>query len=90
MFDYKLVDDKLNEALSHFDDLLPQDRLESVRVMVNVGEEALALETFCSNLYEFDISVPARAYELIDEAGRMMRMDESKWRMLQSQVPVAA
>lgn len=90
MSDYEVIIGKVNEILSLLDGILPHNQIESLQVDVNAGEWALALEILCSNLYEYDIPIPARVYELINEAGKMMRMDESKWQMLQSQVSVTA
>jgi len=42
-----------------------KDRVDAVDDLIGVGEFELAWSTLCSNLYEFDIPITARAYRLL-------------------------
>ena len=90
MFNHQTLESRLNEAVTLLQSVIPEQQMGIVREFIDVREWGLALETLCDVLYENDYPVPARAYELIDESGRMMQLDEGKWQVLQSQVSVAA
>lgn len=61
-------------------------RVKDIYELVDAGEPALALEMMCSNLYEFDCPISARAYELLAEAGTVLRVDRSDWEILKPHV----
>ncbi len=77
---------KLREAFDLVADSLVAagypERVQCAYELVDANESAIALEIMCSNLYEFDCHIPARAYELLAEAGVNMNVDSDYWETL--------
>jgi len=86
MFDYKPLEIKLNEALALVSGVLSQDQVEDIRSYIYAGEWGLALEFVCSMLYEDELPLPARAYELLQEVGNTMHLESKTWEVLKPQV----
>lgn len=55
---------RLNNA-----DGLPDPDIESVRVLINAGEWAIALETLCAQIYEYDLEPSAYEREWLRALG---------------------
>jgi hypothetical protein len=66
------VGDRLWHALDKADGLPPQD-LESIGVLITAGEWSVALETLCTQIFEYDVEVDkvyrAELQALGDELG---------------------
>lgn len=71
-FDYRDVHDKLVEALSLVEKSLDPERVEGIRSLNDAGEWALALEMTCENLYDFEVPISRRAYELLEYADQKL------------------
>ncbi len=46
------------------------------------GEEGLALEMFCSQLYEYEIVVSAEVRQEIEQIGTMLGIEARHWQIL--------
>lgn len=86
MFDYKLVVNKLNEALSLVSEMLSEIQVDDIRTYINVGEWSLALEFLCDVLYEKELPVPSKAYELFQEVGAILELKSETWEKVEPQV----
>jgi hypothetical protein len=53
------VEERLARVLGRVSGLLPDDQLQEMRQLVQAGEPGIALENLCTQLYEYDVSVPA-------------------------------
>lgn len=53
------MEDRLSRALARATGLLPDEQLGDMRSLVQAGEPGIALENFCTQLHEYDLSVPA-------------------------------
>ena len=88
MFDYKIVEDKLNKVLSLVEEILPKQYIDMVRSDIEQGGEwVLALETLCDCLAEENLPVPQKVYELLEEVASLLNMeDRQRLEMLKLQV----
>jgi hypothetical protein len=66
---------------------LPQDDVERVEELVQVGEWALALENLCSQPYEYDVDLWAETLGLIKELGRDVGVADRYWTVLMPAEP---
>ena len=57
--DLRDAEDRLSRARARATGLLPDEQLGDMRSLVQAGEPGIALENFCTQLYEYDVSVPA-------------------------------
>ncbi|MDQ0849908.1 hypothetical protein QFZ65_001846 [Arthrobacter sp. B3I9] len=60
------------------DDLRPED-VSNVRDFLDAGEPGLALDTLCTQLYEFGITVNAAIRDTLEAVGKHMGMDATLW-----------
>lgn len=86
MFDYRLVVNKLNEALSLVREMLSEIQVDDTRVYINVGEWSLALDFLCDVLHKEELPVPLRAYELFQEVGAILELKSQTWEKIKPQV----
>jgi len=82
MTDFDSVNRLLYESLNELRGKLIEKDYINAKVNIDVGEPGLALETICSQLYEYNIHIPKRIYDLLARAGQMMNMSEDLWKML--------
>jgi hypothetical protein len=80
------VINKLNEALSLVSGVLSETQRDDIRMYIKVGEWKLGLETLCEFLYEEELPLPSRAYELIQELGTVLKLDSNFLEMIKPQV----
>lgn len=59
-------------------------QVEEMMEDVKAGEEALALELFCTQLYEYDMKVPPEALQEIEALGRILGIAPDNWEDLQT------
>ncbi|PSB44568.1 hypothetical protein C7B67_22510 [filamentous cyanobacterium Phorm 6] len=86
MFDYKVVESKLNEVINIVKLQLSDTQIEFLVSDIQAGEWNLALETLCDILIEEEISIDLKGYELLQEVGDMLNMERETWEMLKVQV----
>jgi len=82
MFDYKLVESKLNEVINIVKPQLSDTQIEFLVSDIPAGEWKLALETLCDILIEEEITIDLKAYELLQEVGNILNMERESWEML--------
>jgi len=82
MFDYKLVESKLNEVINIVKPQLSDTQIEFLVSDIHAGEWKLALETLCDILIEEEITIDLKAYELLQEVGNILNMERESWEML--------
>lgn len=86
MFDYKVVESKLNEALSLLSNTLANNQIENLRTEITAGEWGLALKSLSEMLYEDELPVPSSAYELLQEARSIMNIKDDLLEQIRPQV----
>ncbi len=86
MFDYKLVESKLNEVIDIVKSQLSETQIEFMVSDIQAGEWNLALETLCDILIEEEIPIDLKGYELLQEVGNILNMEQETWEMLKVQV----
>ncbi|MEG5037265.1 MafI family immunity protein [Microcoleus sp. AT3-D2] len=86
MFDYKIVESKLNEVINIVKLQLSETQIEFLVSDIQAGEWNLALETLCDILIEEEISIDLKGYELLQEVGNILNMERETWEMLKVQV----
>ena len=86
MFDYKIVESKLNEVINIVKPQLSDTQIEFLVSDIQAGEWNLALETLCDILIEEEIPIDLKSYELLQEVGHILNMERETWEMLKVQV----
>jgi hypothetical protein len=86
MFDYKIVESKLNEVIDIVKPELSQTQVEFMVSDIQAGEWNLALEILCDILIEKEITIDLKGYELLQEVGNILNMELETWEMLKVQV----
>ncbi len=86
MFDYKIVEGKLNEVIDIVKPELSDTQREFMISDIHAGEWNLALETLCDILIEEEIPIDLNGYELLQEVGNILNMERETWEMLKVQV----
>ncbi|KOR34566.1 MULTISPECIES: MafI family immunity protein [Planktothricoides] len=86
MFDYKVVENKLNQALALVNDILSDNQTESIQSYIKAGEWNLAVETLCDILISDELPVNLKTYNLLEEAGVVLNMDRETWELLKVQI----
>ena len=86
MFDYKIVQSKLNEVINIVKLQLSETQIEFMVSDIQAGEWNLALETLCDILIEEEIPIDLKGYELLQEVGNILNVERETWEMLKVQV----
>jgi hypothetical protein len=60
-------------------DKLPRTDVESAWGLVEAGEPGVALENLCTQLYEYDVSVPTGVLAQLRTIGEAMGLDSGLW-----------
>ncbi len=67
-----------------------RQRVEAViadaRDLIEHGEEGVAFENICQNIYEWDIPLSRSDYDRLRKLGRHYGFDDSKWSFLEKVV----
>jgi hypothetical protein len=61
---------------------LPLGDLEQVEDLIQVGEQCVAFENLCTQIYEYDIRLPLYLRVLLGEAGRQLGVAPRYWEQL--------
>lgn len=86
MFDYKFVVSKLNEALALVSDRLSDTQIKFIRSYIYSGEWNLALETLCDIISEYELPLNPKVYQLFQEVGSNLDLDQETWEMVKPYV----
>ena len=82
MFDYKVVESKLHEVINIVKPQLSEAQIEFLVSDIQAGEWNLALEILCDILIEEEIPIDLKSYELLQEVGNILNMEQETWEML--------
>ena len=58
---------------------LPASDVESAWGLIDAGEPGVALENLCTQLYEYDVSVPQQVLSRIAASGEAMGLPAELW-----------
>jgi hypothetical protein len=86
MFDYKVVESQLDRVINIIKPQLSETQVEFIISDIQAGEWNLALETICDILSEEEIPLDLKSYELLQEVGNILNMEQETWEMLKVQV----
>ncbi|MBE9228796.1 MafI family immunity protein [Phormidium sp. LEGE 05292] len=76
MFDYKIVEEKLNTALYLVEEILPKEYIDMVRSDIEQGGEwVLALETLCDCLADQNLPISQQIYEILEEIASLLNLE---------------
>jgi hypothetical protein len=56
--------------------------LDNARDMVEYGEQVIAFETLCDNLYELAFPLTTSMYSDLENLGKALAVDKSRWQFL--------
>lgn len=73
------IRDRMSDSFERDAGVPLRERLDAVVTTVEAGEPIVGLEILCSNLDEFDVSLRASEYALLQEAGRALNLPKSTW-----------
>ena len=70
------IEHRLQRLLERFAGNVPPEQIEDAKDLVKAGEPGVALENYCSQLFEFDAAVPAEVLAELEALGRAMGIDQ--------------
>jgi hypothetical protein len=92
MTETQAAEEKLREAFALVAGTLIaagySERVKDAYELIDANESAIALENMCSNLHDFECTIPVRAYDLFAEVGVYFKINSSYWEMLKPYVRV--
>lgn len=62
----------------------PEEEIDKIEELVQVGEWQIAFENLCTQLYEFGIVLPGGSLAMIAEIGREVGVEERYWSILEA------
>lgn len=82
--DIMAIKRRINDVFLCIDEPFPCGaQVQDLKEEVEAGEEALALTTFCEQLYEYDVKIPRQSKEEITALGQILEIEERYWRNLE-------
>lgn len=79
MYDYKLLEKRLEDLTAYFADKLPEQNLSDIKEYIYHGEYGLAYEVLCYAIVELNQKVNPDTYENIVNLGQSMNIDKNIW-----------
>ncbi|OKH33948.1 hypothetical protein NIES2119_21905 [[Phormidium ambiguum] IAM M-71] len=77
MLNYKIVENKLNNALSLAEGMLPKEYIDMVRSDIEQGGEwVLAFETLCDCLIDQNLPISQQFYEILTEIASLLNLKD--------------
>lgn len=73
------INTELNKLQMILGECFPAPSHVAINEFIEVGEWGLALETTCDLLYEYEISITAETYQLIQKIGHFLQLDSNVW-----------
>ncbi|HRD56152.1 MAG TPA: MafI family immunity protein [Parachlamydiaceae bacterium] len=70
---------QLNELINEANTKLPIDDIKNILEFIENNEFGIAFETFCTQLYEYDIKISSEFYEKIVFLGQSINIEPSLW-----------
>jgi hypothetical protein len=75
--DLRQIEARLHRLLSLHGAGLPSEQIEEMKRLVAAGEPGIALENYCTQLVEYDLSpLPLDIVAELEDLGRAMGIDE--------------
>lgn len=72
-----LIINRLIRILEQVKNKLPDTDMKNIQDFLEHQEWGLAYETFCTQLYEYDIHIPLHLYKEIVEVGKLIQIQSS-------------
>ncbi|WP_437779231.1 MafI family immunity protein [Sorangium sp. So ce1097] len=76
------IERRLQHLLNQFGADLPPEQIEDMKELIQAGEPGVALENYCTQLFEYDVAVPSDIVNELEELGRAMGIHEKYWMRL--------
>lgn len=76
------IEELVFDALGTLRGTLREEDFVNAKESIDAGEPGLGLDTICSQLHEFGIHIPRRSFNLLADAGKLMKMPEKTWNKL--------
>ena len=73
------IERRLQSLLRQFGRGIPEEQLQDMKSLVEAGEPGVALENYCSQLFEYDIAVPSHVVNELEELAQAMGIDRKYW-----------
>ena len=75
----------LRAAVIAVEGRLPSSDVDNIWEFIEVGELGLALETLCTQLYEYDVAVSAKTLAGLADVGRFFLLKPRLWEVLEQE-----
>jgi hypothetical protein len=66
---------------------LPSEQVADMKELVQAGEPGIALENFCTQLFEYDVTVPEQVRVRLQRLGEKMGVRRDYWERLATKRP---
>jgi hypothetical protein len=76
------IETRLLLLVQRAQDLLPAQQLQEMAELARAGEPGIALENFCTQIYEHDVMMPPDMLEEVILLGTSLGLDSSHWEIL--------
>ena len=73
------IENRLKQLLPKYRETIPAGQIEDMIELVSAGEPGIALENFCTQLYEYSIKVDDEDLNTIILLGKAMKIDPEHW-----------
>lgn len=77
------IEQKLFQILEAFKSDLPPDQIADMKSLIEAGEPGVAFENLCTQLHEYDISIPHRVLRQLANIGGEMELRPEYWEQLE-------
>jgi hypothetical protein len=67
---------RLERLLNQIGGDLPPEQIEDMKELVQAGEPGVALENFCTQLFEYEVPVSLAVVAELEELGRALGVDK--------------
>ena len=61
---------------------LPPGDLEQIEILIQAGEQRVAFENLCLQIYEYEITLPSNLRDLLAETGKHLGVAPRYWERL--------
>ena len=84
MINWESADGTLRGVVIVLEPFLSAADVESIWESIDAGERALAYDTLCTQLYEFDVHVGEDVYATLEALGTYYAFEPSMWQVLRA------
>ena len=86
MLDREGLTKRLEKALYLTSDVLEQDLITDISVYIHAHEGVIAFEILCSNLYEYELPITRKAYDVLEDIGSQIKTKNEYYEDLKPQI----